>query len=182
MGWSDRTLGLALPSHDRVAGRKPRGRLQALGVLRSAGHEQFRGCVTVPVRNGDGRVVQVCGLRLDRPQRRSDRPSTPTRDVLWVDLAGSALWHPEAMAAGEVILAGSPLDGLVWWSAGHQHVLAPGGPDDLAERLHSGGVARAVLATARTEVGEADAAALAVDLAAVGIECFRACSAKAATP
>lgn len=177
LGWSDRTLGLALPSHDRVAGRELRGRLQALGVLRSTGHEQFRGCVTVPVRNADGQVVQVCGLRLDRPQRRGDRPSTPTGEVLWAGLSATALWHPEATAAGEVVVAGSLLDGLVWWSAGHQHVLAPGGPDgwpdDLAERLHAGGVTRALLAMARTDEGDADAATLAADLAAVGIECFR---------
>lgn len=175
LGFSDRTLGLSLPIGARVAGRELRGRLQALGVLRSTGHEQFRGCVVVPVRDGGGRVVQCYGRRVNRPQRQRDR--TQPAEALWFPAPPTGLWHPEAMAAAEVIVAESVLDGLVWWSAGYRHVLAPGGPDgfgdDLADRLVGAGVTRVLLAQARTPAGEQAAGALTAQLATVGMECFR---------
>ena len=49
LGFSNRTLGLRLPSSDRVAGASMRGRLQALGVLRESGHEHFNGSLVIPV-------------------------------------------------------------------------------------------------------------------------------------
>lgn len=165
VGWSGRTLGLSLPSPDRAAGRQLRGRLQALGVLRSTGHEQFRGCVVVPVRDLHGRVVQLCGLRLDRPQRRTDRPSAPLEEVLWLPEPGSTIFNPGALSRGEVIVAGSVLDALVWWAAGFHHVIASAGrkhsPRDLAARLHAAHTGRALLAMPRTTTGDQDARALA---------------------
>lgn len=59
VGLSDRTLGLVLPEGNRRAGSLLRSRLQALGVLRSTGHELFRGCVVIPVHDADGVVVQL---------------------------------------------------------------------------------------------------------------------------
>lgn len=173
LGFSDRTLGLSLPITARAAGRELRGRLQRLGVLRSSGHEQFRGCLVVPVRDGEGRIVQCYGRRVNRPQQRGE----PAVEVLWFPAPPTGLWHPEAMASPEVIVADSILDALVWWSAGYRHVLAPGGPDglpgDIAELLVDGGVTRVLLAQARTPDGEQIAAALTARLAAVGMECFR---------
>ena len=177
IGWSDRTLGLGLPSPDRAAGRQLRGRLQALGVLRSTGHEQFRGCVVIPVRDRDGRLVQLCGLRLDRPQRRADRPSTPLDEVLWLPEPASTIFNPRALGHGEVIFAGNVLDALVWWTAGIHHVIAAAGPEishgDLAEQMQAARVHRALLAMTRTATGDIDARALADELSTVGVECFR---------
>ena len=174
LGLSDRTLGLSIPIGARVAGRELRGRLQALGVLRDTGHEQFRGCLVVPVCDDTGRVVQLYGQRLQRPQRQRD--GTEPAEVLWLT-APSTVWHAEAMSSAEVIVAGSVLDGLVWWSAGYRHVLAPGGPDgfgdDLGDRLVDAGVTRVLLAQPRTPDGEHTAATLASSLAAVGMQCFR---------
>jgi hypothetical protein len=173
LGFSDRSLGLSLPIGARAAGRELRGRLQTLGVLRSTGHEQFRGCLVVPVRDGDGRVVQCYGHRVNRPQQRGEPPV----EVLWFPTPATGLWHAEAMASAEVIVAESVLDGLVWWSAGYRHVLAPGGPDglpvDFAELLVDAGVTRVLLAQARTPEGEQTAVALTAQLATVGMECFR---------
>lgn len=138
LGFSDRTLGLSLPIGARVAGRELRGRLQDLGVLRASGHEQFRGCLVVPVRDSSGRIVQCYGHRVNRPQQRGE----PVVEVLWFPAPATGVWHLGAMASAEVIVADSVLDGLVWWSAGYRHVLAPGGPDglpdDLAGRCHPG--------------------------------------------
>jgi hypothetical protein len=178
VGFSDRTLGLALPSPDRAGGRQLRARLQDLGVLRSTGHEQFRGCVVVPVRDNDGRVTQLCGLRVDRPQRRTDRPSTPADAVLWLTAASTAIFNSRALGAGgDLILAGDVLEALAWWSAGFHHVIAPAGPQgwssNLAEQLRSAKVERALLAMPRTATGEATSGALATELSCAGVECFR---------
>ena len=178
LGFSDRTLGLALPSPDRSTGRQLRGRLQRLGVLRSTGHEQFRGCVVVPVRDRNGRVTQVCGLRVDRPQRRTDRPASPAEAVLWLTARASAIFNPAALSCtGDLILAGDVLDALVWWSAGFPNVIALAGPqrwpDDLAQQLASAGPERTLLAMPRTMAGDQSAEILAKELSAVGIECFR---------
>lgn len=175
LGLSDRTLGLSLPIGARVAGRVLRGRLQSLGVLRSSGHEQLRGCLVVSVRDGDGRVVQLYGQRLQRPQRARDGELPP--EALWLPSPSTGVWHCEAMGSAEVIVAGSVLDGLVWWSAGYRHVIAPGGPggfgDDLGDRLVDAGVTRVLLAQARTDDGDRAAGDLVAQLATVGMECFR---------
>lgn len=175
LGFSDRTLGLSIPIGARAAGRELRGRLQSLGVLRSTGHEQFRGCVVVPVRDGEGRIVQCYGHRIARPQRQ--RGGEVPAEVLWFPSPVTAIWHGEAMAAAEVVVAGSILDGLVWWSAGYRHVVAPGGPDglpeDFADRLVAAGVARVLLAQPRTPEGERAAGALTASLATVGMEVSR---------
>lgn len=177
LGWSDRTLGLTLPNGARVAGRELRGRLQELGVLRETGHEQFRGCLVVPVHDEHGRIVQCYGRRVQRPQRRA---GVDPAEVLWLDTASAprtGVWHRQAMGSAEVIVAESVLDALVWWSAGYRHVLAPGGPDglpaDVADQLIAAGVTRVLLAQARTPDGEQAAAALSSSLAAQGLACFR---------
>lgn len=175
LGWSDRTLGLSLPIGARVAGRELRGRLQSLGVLRDSGHEQLRGCLVVPVRDEHGRVVQLYGHRVQRPQR--GRGGEERAEVLWLPSPATALWHREAMSAAEVIVASSILDALVWWSAGYRNVVAPGGPDglpdDLAALLVDAGVTRVLLAQPRTSDGEDAAAGLTSMLTPAGVECFR---------
>ncbi len=175
LGWSDRTLGLSMPIGARVAGRELRGRLQTLGVLRSTGHEQFRGCLVVPVRDAEGRIVQCYGQRVQRPQRRRDG-ETPG-EMLWLPTPATGIWHRQALAEAEVIVADTVLDGLVWWSAGYRNVLAPGGPDglpaDLPDLLIEAGVTRVLLAQARTPAGEAAAGVLRTSLAAQGLACFR---------
>jgi hypothetical protein len=179
LGWSDRTLGLSMPIGARVAGRELRGRLQTLGVLRSTGHEQFRGCLVVPIRDETGRIMQCYGQRVQRPQRRRDG-ETP-EEMLWLSGSTSTpttgIWHRQALAEAEVIVADSVLDGLVWWSAGYRNVIAPGGPDglpaELPDLLIEAGVTRVLLAQARTPVGEAAAGVLSAALAAQGLACFR---------
>ena len=178
VGWSDRTLGLTLPSPDRAGGRRLRARLQRLGVLRPTGHEQFRGCVVVPVRGGDGAVVQICGLRVDRPQRRSDRPTAPIDEVRWLAGPEAAVCNSHAiLASDELILTGGVLEVLVWQSGGFPNVVGPAGPggwpEDLCERFRAGGVRRALLAMPRTAAGDEHARALSATLSAVGVECFR---------
>lgn len=77
-------------------------------------------------------------------------------------------------AVSEVIVCGSPADGLVWWSAGLRHVIAadPADPDGPAGVLEDHDVARALVAFDRPD-GDKPAEVLARRLAAADIECFR---------
>jgi DNA primase len=176
LGFVDRSLGLRIPEANRVAGRKLREHLMTLGVLRDSGHEALRACMVVPVTDGDGRVVQLFGHRVGKPQRRDGEDEATT--VVWLPVPERGVWNGEAMAASaEVIIAKSVLEGLVWWSAGYRHVIAPGGPaglpENLADLLVDAGATRALLAQARTAEGDADAERLAGELTGLGIECFR---------
>ncbi|HUC14782.1 MAG TPA: hypothetical protein VMS00_10055 [Acidimicrobiales bacterium] len=66
VGYSDRSLGPALPVRQLKKGGELRSQLTRLGLYRPSGHEHFVGCLVVPVTNGEGEVVGLCGRRLDR--------------------------------------------------------------------------------------------------------------------
>jgi DNA primase catalytic core len=57
LGFANRTLGYRLPEKNRKAGAEMRGRLQALGVLRDSGHEQFNGSIVIPIFSLAGDVL-----------------------------------------------------------------------------------------------------------------------------
>jgi DNA primase len=170
LGVSDRTLGLALGprhrDHDGV-----RDRLQRLGVLRESGHEHFRGCITVPVHDADGQVVQVFGR-------------TVGDDSRWA--AGSRRWLPHARRGvwnltgieGEVIVTDGIVDALACWSYGFESVTAADGPggfdDELATALVERNVDRVVVAFENTAAGDAGAREVAARLGAHGVSVARA--------
>lgn len=54
LGYANRTLGYRLPEKKIKAGAEVRAQLQAVGVLRSNGHEHLRGSLVVPVISPDG--------------------------------------------------------------------------------------------------------------------------------
>ena len=67
IGFVDRTLGLRMPpKHHNKAGSEVRQQLQTLGILRETGHEHFRGCLTFPLTDEIGRVVQLYGRRIEK--------------------------------------------------------------------------------------------------------------------
>lgn len=178
VGFCDRTLGLSIPKAVTVAGGRIRGRLGELGVFRESGHERFRGCVVVPVRDRDGRVVQCYGRRVNPPKPNQRGRGTEPTEVMWLPGPSTGIWNSAAAdASAELIVAGSVLDGLVWASAGYRHVIAPGGPDglpqDLGGRLVDAGVTRVLLATERSAGGEQAANAVHGSLAGFGLECYR---------
>src|ERR1700678_1835498 len=73
LGYANRTLGYRLPEKNRKDGAELRGRLQALGVLRSSGHEHFNGSVVVPVFDSSGRVAEMYGRKV-RDDLRAGTP------------------------------------------------------------------------------------------------------------
>ena len=117
IGFANRTLGYRLPEANRRDGAKLRDQLMRLGIYRTSGHEHFRGCVVIPVLSADGRVLQLCGLRL----------ATASVEPQWAaGLPGGMLNEAAVATSREVIVVASVDDALAVIGAGHRAVLAPG--------------------------------------------------------
>lgn len=131
VGFSDRSLGLRLPTKESKAGAAIRTRLQALGLFPSTGHEHFRGSLTfpVPAADGSGRVVNVYGRKvLDGHLRKGT--------ALHTRLSDRGVWNVEAFpGAGEVVLCGGLWDALTFWTHGYRNVTTMFGPDALTDDL-----------------------------------------------
>ena len=175
LGFANRTLGYRLGPSQTKAGGVLRARLQALGFVRSSGHEHFNGCVVVPVFDDTGAVGEVYGRRVVEQRGSQGGPRHlylpgPHRGVF--NQAG-------LLAAGvdELIVTESVIDALSLWCAGFRHVTACYGTggwtpdhDGLIDRL---GVKRVLVAFDADEAGDKGAADLAGSLAGRGVECFR---------
>ncbi|MGC4116142.1 MAG: hypothetical protein QM765_16490 [Myxococcales bacterium] len=160
LGFSDRSLGLRIPCKNRKAGGSIRERLTALGILKPNGHEAFRGALTVPLFDEEGRLVQVFGRMVGDKLR----PSVP-RD-LWLHANRRGVFNLAAFGACDtIVVAGSILDALAWWCRGHRNVTAP--TADLVATLERHKTATLVLAFAGAD-------GLAAELEARGIRCSRA--------
>ena len=129
IGISDRTLGNTLPERPTSAGRRLRDRLTAFGILRASGHEAFRGCVVVPVRD-EHRIVALFAKRLDRTKPRFFASGLP--GGVFLPGAGSV---PE-VPSRSLLLVASIEEALVVAAAGFA-VAAPGRPAGFSdEDLH----------------------------------------------
>lgn len=171
IGFADRTLGYRIP-HSRTAdGAQVRGRLRDLGVIKTSGHEHFRGCLTFPVLDADGNVGEVYGRRLD---------SHTNPRHLYLPGPHRGIWNPAAFEADELIVCESVIDALTLWCAGFRHVTAAYGVDgwtpDHQAALVEHGVKRVLLAFDGDDAGDRGAKALAQELGGLpgaGVEVFR---------
>ena len=172
LGFANRTLGLRLPAKNRAAGAEMRGRLQQLGVMRESGHEHFNGSVVIPVFNGSGEIVEMYGRKIT-PNLREGTP-----DHLYLPGAHRGVWNEEAfIASKEIVLCESLIDALSFWNAGIRNVTASYGVNgftaDHRAALEKHCTERVYIAYDRDEAGDKAAAALALELMEMGIECFR---------
>ena len=170
VGFSDRTLGLGLPVKVRGRDDDVRGRLQRLGLLRPSGHEHFRGCVTFPVVDAAGDIVQVYGRTLlDDARLGAGRHR-------WLPSVRRGVWNLAGLV-DEVIVCDGIIDALSWWCAGFRSVTAVDGPggfdDELATTIVERGVGRVVIAFAADTAGDAGAREVAKRLGKAGISCSR---------
>ena len=171
LGFSDRTLGTKLPLKNRKEGDAIRGRLQQLGLIRSTGHELFRGSVTIPVIT-DHQVVQLYGRKVT-PNLRAGTPQH-----VMLPRAPGGLFNREAVrVSDELILCPSLIDSLTFWCAGYRNVTCAvgtdGWPDELLRIFKEHGVKRVLIAFAATPEGDAQAASLADRLNTHGIDAYR---------
>ena len=172
LGFSNRTLGYRLPATNRAEGKVMRSRLIDLGVYRPSGHEHYSGSLVVPVRDEHGIVVQLYGRKV-----RSDlRKGTPLH--LWLPGDHRPVWNAEAIAASdEVIVCEGIVDALTLWCAGFRNVIAPGHPAgfgaELPAVLAEHRVRRILIGFDADGDGDTAADALAAELLAAGVECYR---------
>ena len=172
LGFANRTLGYRLPEKNRKAGAESRGRLQRLGVIRESGHEHFNGSVIFPIFDLAGDVLGLYGRKITAGLREG----TPLH--LYLPGPHRGVWNEQALQASkEIILCESIIDALTFWCAGFRHVTASYGvggfTDDHRRAFREHGVQRVWIAYDRDDAGESAALALADELMAIGIECFR---------
>ena len=123
VGVSDRTIGLRLPDRQWKAGRILRGRLCDLGVLRDSGHESFRGCLVVPVKDPEGSVTALYGRRVDGSGRG-----------IWAERLPGGIFNEQAMSGETLVIVSCIEDALAVACAGHDEVIAPGRPKGFSRR------------------------------------------------
>lgn len=144
LGLADRTLGYRLPRRNRKAGKQVRGQLRRLGILRKSGHEHFRGSLVVPFLDDDGNVVNVYGHKLGGSTLRSG-----TAIETWLDDNYSGVLNRDGFVQGQkLILAGSVLDALTWWSWGFRFVSTTMGRNRLPEGVRGLLAARSIRSVA----------------------------------
>jgi DNA primase catalytic core len=172
LGYANRTLGLRLPAKNRKAGADLRGRLTALGIFRESGHEHLAGSLVVPVVDEAGVVTEVYGRKI----RDDLRPGTPLH--LYLPGPHRGVFNIAAFAASdEIIVCESLVDALTLWCAGFRHVTAAYGTEgftpDHGEALQHHAIRRVLIAYDNDDAGNKAANALATELLADGLECFR---------
>lgn len=78
-GLCDRTLHQHIQSSRTFEGASVRGVLEVHGLLRPSGHEEFRGCVIIPLYDENGLIAGIFGKRLAQYIRKNGR-----RFTLWL--------------------------------------------------------------------------------------------------
>jgi DNA primase catalytic core len=169
LGFANRTLGYRVPV-TTAAGAALKARLQSLGVLRpETGHEHLNGCVVFPLQDTAGRVVQLYGRRLGASALRHLYLAGPQRGV----------WNQAGLLPGADWFVGEALiDALTLWAHGWRSVTASYGVNGWTAE-HAALVAerkpgRVVVCYDGDTAGNAQAAALAKELAALGVAVWRA--------
>jgi DNA primase len=170
IGFADRTLGLRIPEKNRVQGKEIRSRLETLGVYRETGREHLVGCITVPIKNTQGDIVQLYGRRIDPRAPKNLRHLYLARP-----LAG--IFNAAALTAREIILTESILDALTFIRHGMESTTCTFGTENFTEELfeaiRAAKIEAVKLAFDADEAGEKATAKVAAKLQAIGIECHQ---------
>ncbi len=172
LGFANRTLGYRLPQKNRKAGAEVRARLQALGLLRSSGHEHFSGSLVIPVLDMNGQVSEVYGRKITDGLRKG----TPKH--LYFPGPHKGVFNCKAVKASEeIILCESLIDALTFWCAGYRHVTASFGTggftDEILQAFCDHKVKRVLIAYDRDAAGNEAADKLAARLQSAGMDCYR---------
>lgn len=171
LGFSNRSLGYHLPAKNRKEGAVLRGRLQRLGLLKSNGHELFRGSIVIPVIS-ESVIQDIYGRKIADKLR----PGTPMHCRLPGPPQG--IFNLEAVQiSDEVILCQSLIDALTFWCAGFRNVTCGFGLDGFTPAhltaFEQYGVKRVLVAYTATKDGDASAISVADQLTAAGIDAYR---------
>jgi len=172
LGFANRTLGYRLPQKNRKEGKAIRQRLQELGIIRESGHEHLNGSIVIPIRDAEGRIVQLYGRKITPRLRKG----TPLH--LYLPGPHRGIFNVDALRVSkEIILCEALIDALTFWCAGFRNVTSAFGTNgfsrELLEALVAYGVERVLIAYDRDSAGEKAAEKLAGKLGGEGIDAFR---------
>ena len=175
LGYANRTLAYWLAPKQYKAGAESRAALQRVGILRESGHEHLNGSIVVPLFDAEGSGRHVVGA-YGRKLLDNLRPGTPKH--LYLPGPHRGVWNREGLEdAKEVILCEALLDAMTFWCAGYRHVTSCYGvhglTDELLAALTACGAERVLIAFDRDEAGDRGAEAIAKQLSAAGLDCFR---------
>ncbi|UWS29790.1 CHC2 zinc finger domain-containing protein [Erwinia pyrifoliae] len=170
-GFANRTLAYRLPPKKLKDGAAIRTRLQALGIMRESGHEHFTGCLVVPVADLHGRIREVYGRKIDKPQR-----GMPAH--LYLPGQHGGVWNEQALIGSKsVILCESLIDAMSFWVAGQRNVTAAYGVNgftgDHRRAFAQHEIKQVLIAFDNDAAGNTAAVRLATELAAMQIDTFR---------
>lgn len=170
IGYADRTLGYALGDGRIPEAGAMRGYLQRAGVLRPSGHERFRGYLTFPVVDAEGRIVDAYGRKVRRARHGALEHVTLGTQA--------ALFNVSALSgACRVVLCKSPLEAATVRRLGHPDVIATLGLRALTEKevetIVLARVDRLYVAFDATPAGIRASGLVAQALQSVGVECLR---------
>ena len=173
VGFVDRTLGYRLPGVTTQPGRQVRDRLQSLGLIKASRHEHFRGYLTFPVLDVEGRTGEIYGRLLGKADPRSAPPKH-----LYLPGPHRGVFNIAAFAeTDELIVCESIVDALTLWCAGFRHVTAAYGVDgwtpEHQQAVVENGIRRVLIAFDADTAGDKGAKNLAGELANVGVESYR---------
>ncbi|MCL6408167.1 toprim domain-containing protein, partial [Dickeya dadantii] len=163
LGFANRTLGYRLPSSKLKDGATVRSQLQAIGVLRSSGHEHLAGSLVVPVIDLNGQVRELYGRKVSTELRKG----TPLH--LYLPGPHGGVWNEQALVAGKtVILCESLIDAMSFWVAGYRNVTAAYGVNGVTDEMRQAfirhGVKQVLIAFDNDEAGNTAAVKLAESL------------------
>ncbi|POE07586.1 DNA primase [Pectobacterium odoriferum] len=172
LGFANRTLGYRLPSSKLKDGVTVRRQLQAIGVMRSSGHEHLAGSLVVPVIDMHGQVRKLYGRKV------GERLRAGTPNHLYLPGPHGGVWNEQALVASKsVILCESLIDAMSFWVAGYRNVTAAYGvngfTDEMRQAFIRHGVKQVLIAFDNDAAGDDGAVKLAASLAADGIAPFR---------
>jgi len=171
LGYSNRTLGLHLPSKQLKAGRLIRSRLTDIGIYRATGHEHFTGSLVIPFFDAAGGIVQVHGFKLLGHELRAGTPLE-----VWLNRPIPPLWNERSLLRGAgVILCSSIQDALAAIAGGHERTCAVTSANaaEVVGMFQQHGVSDVRMAYPSTSEENAQATALEDALTQAGIRCSR---------
>ena len=172
IGYSNRTLGLRLPTSDGKTGVAIRERLAKIGIYRKTGHEHFSGGIVFPIFDENNQVAGAYSRKIRDDLRAG------TAYHLYLPGPHKGVFNIEALKVSkEIILCEAIIDALTFWCAGFRNVTASYGVGgftaDHLEAFRKYGVEKVFIAYDRDRAGDTAADELSQKLIGEGFECFR---------
>src|SRR5690606_40986179 len=119
IGLCDRSLGHNLPHMNLSHGKRVRSELQALSIYRKSGHEHLRNCLTFPIYDENGNIVEMYGRKFVEIHDNN----IPTH--LYLPGPHKGIFNIRAVKQhDEIILTEAIIDALSFWVHGFKNVTA----------------------------------------------------------